>query len=179
MANLLLSTSTHLLQKPGLEGGVPWFELLSAWLWSIYLMVQWCSNSYWWFPGVCEMSQPSWGGGPTGSPPHARMTSSFQPLMQLLLFLMISASATCSSFSISMYQLDFASPSLCIGGIWVVFVSHVLQYYCISPGCYSRHRMYVGFIILFSGSYLCKHVLYSSVPCLLNILFFCTLSRRA
>ena len=49
-------------------------------------MVQWCSNSFWWFLGVCEMSQPSWGGGPAGSPPHAWMTSSLHPSMQLHIF---------------------------------------------------------------------------------------------
>ena len=27
MADLLLSTSEHLFQKTGLEGGVPWFQL--------------------------------------------------------------------------------------------------------------------------------------------------------
>ena len=32
------------------------------------------------------MFQPSWGGGPAGSPPHARMTSSLQPSMQLQIF---------------------------------------------------------------------------------------------
>ena len=35
---------------------------------------------------MCEMSQTSGGGGPPGSPPHARMTSSVQPSMQLHIF---------------------------------------------------------------------------------------------
>ena len=60
----------------------------------------------------------------------------------------MSALAACNASLIFMYQLDFVSPSPLIGGIWVVFVSHVLRYYCISPGCYPRHIMYVGFIIL-------------------------------
>ena len=61
-------------------------QLLSAWSRSVCLMIQWCSSRFWWFSGVCEMSQPSWGGGPAGSPPHAQMTSSFQPSMQLHIF---------------------------------------------------------------------------------------------
>ena len=77
MADLLLSTSVLLLQNLGLRAVYPSLSSSLSWSWSIHLMVQWCNSSYWWFPSVCEMSQPSWGGGPAGSPPHARMTSSF------------------------------------------------------------------------------------------------------
>ena len=46
-------------------------------------------------------------------------------------------------------SVRFLEPFPIYKGIWVVFVSHVLRYYCISPGCYPRHNMYVGFIIVF------------------------------
>ena len=135
-------------------------------------MVQRCSNRYWWFPGVWEMSQPSWGGGPIGSPPHSRMTTSLQPLMQLHIFDDVSLNCL-QNLLVCMYQSDFLSPLLFTGELWVVLIFHVLKYYCISLGCYPKHIMYVGFIIMFlSGPFLCQHVLYSSVPCLLDTLFF-------
>ena len=112
-------------------------------------MVQWCSSSYWWFPGVCEMSQPSWGGGPAGSPPHARMTSSFHPLMQLLPFDDIGLSRLQRLFDLHV-SVRFCEPFPLCRGHSGVFVSHVLKYSCISPDGYPRHHMYVGFIILFS-----------------------------
>ena len=71
--------------------------------------------------------------------------------------LMMPALAACSASLICMYQSYFVSPSPLIGGIWVVFVSHVLRYYCISPSCYPKHSMYVGSLIVFlSGSCLCR-----------------------
>ena len=97
---------------------------------------------------MCEKSQPSGGGGPAGSPPYARMTSSFLPLMQLL-----------SSDDIDLNRLqplyDLHVPIRCCEPVTVckghlgVFVSHVLKSYCISPDNYSRHSMYVGLIIVF------------------------------
>ena len=66
---------------------------------------------------------------------------------------MMLALATCSTSLIFMYQSDFVSPSPFTGGIWVVFVSHVLRYYCTSPGCYPRHSMYVGFLIVFLSAH--------------------------
>ena len=66
---------------------------------------------------------------------------------------MMLALATCSASLICMYQSDFVSPSPFTGGIWVVFVSHVLRYYCISPGCYPRHNMYVGVSLYFYLDY--------------------------
>ena len=110
-------------------------------------MVQWCSSSYWWYPGMCEMSQPSWGGSPVGSPPHTRMTSSFQPLMQLLLVDDIGLSRLQSLFDLHV-SVRFCKPFPMCRGHLGVFISHVLQNYCISPNDYSRHSMYVGFIIL-------------------------------
>ena len=110
-------------------------------------MFQWCSSSYWRFPGMCEMSQPSWGGGPVGSPPHARMTS-FLPLMQLLPFFDISLHLLWCLFDLHVSVRACEPFPACRGHVGV-FVSHVLKYYCISPDGYSRHRMYVRFIILF------------------------------
>ena len=73
------------------------------------------------------------------------------------IYLMMSALAACSTSLIFIYQSDFVSPSPFVGGTWVVFVSHVLRYYCISPGCYPRHSMYVGSLIVFLyGSRLCR-----------------------
>ena len=63
------------------------------------------------------------------------MTSSFYPFMQRLF-----------NFHISVI---FYEPFPVCRGSLGVFVSHVLPYYCISPDDYSRHHMYVGFIILF------------------------------
>ena len=147
MVDLLLSTSAHLFQKLGLGGSVPWFELFSSWSWSIHLMVQWCSNSYWWFLGVCEMSQPSWGVGPAGSPPHAWMPS-FHPLIQLLSYDDIGLSRLQRLFDLRV-SVRFCEHFPACRGHSGIFISHVLPYYCISPDDYSRHRMYVGFIMLF------------------------------
>ena len=72
-------------------------------------------------------------------------------------YLMMLALATCSASLICMYQSDFVSPSPLVGGIWVVFVSHVLRHYCISHGCHPRHSMYMGSLIVFlSSSCLCR-----------------------
>ena len=123
-------------------------QLLSAWSRSVCLMVQWYSSSYWWFPGVCEMSQPSWGGGPASSPPHARMTSSLQPSMQLRIFDDDGLSCLQHLFDFHV-SVRFCEPFPIYRGHLGCIVSHVLKYYCIIPGCYSTHIMYVEFIILF------------------------------
>ena len=122
-------------------------QLLSARLRSVYLMVQWSSSSYWWFSGVCETSQPSWGGGLAGIPPHAWMTSSFSAFdaAPYIWWCWPSRLQHLFDFHVS---VRFCEPFPISRGIWVVFVSHVLRYYCISPGCYPRHIMYVGFLII-------------------------------
>ena len=110
-------------------------------------MVQWCSRRHWWFPSVYEMSQPSWGGGPTGSPPHSRMTSSSQPLMQLHRFDDIDRSRLQHLLD-CIYQSDFQSPFLFTGASglfsYLMYSDSIVQ----SPGWYPRHNMYVGFIIM-------------------------------
>ena len=88
------------------------------------------------------------------------------------IYLMMLTSSAYSTFFLHV-SVIFLEPFPIYRGIWVVFVSHILRYYCISPCCYPRHSTYVGFIIIFlPSSCLCEHVLYFSVPCLLDALLF-------
>lgn len=79
------------------------FDLIVSCSWSIHLMVQWWSRLYQWFPGMCEMFQTSWGGGPLGIPPHARMhsyyatTSNAIPQIWWVRFLPIAMFIACAS----------------------------------------------------------------------------------
>lgn len=72
---MCLGSSFHSCSAPWIEQRVSLlpFGLVISCSWSIHLKVQLCSSLYQWFLGVCEMFQTSWGGGPSGSPPHARM----------------------------------------------------------------------------------------------------------
>ena len=45
-------------------------------------------------------------------------------------------------------SIRFLEPFPIFRGIWVAFIAHILIYNCTSPGCYPRHNMYVGFIIM-------------------------------
>ena len=76
------------------------------------------------------------------------MTSSLQPLMQLLVFDDIGLSRL-QRLSHLHVSVRFCEPFPMCRGHLGIFVSHVLNYYCISPDGYFGHGMYVGFIILF------------------------------
>ena len=93
------------------------------------------------------MSQPSWGGGPAGSPPHAQMNSSFPPLMQLLSFDDISLNHLQCLFNLHVPVSFCAYFPACRGHLGV-FISHVLPYFFISLDDHSKHCMYVRFIML-------------------------------
>ena len=74
--------------------------------------------------------------------------TSFPPLMQLLPFDDISLHRLWRLFDLHVSVRCCESFPTCRGNLGV-FVSHVLKYSCISLDGYSKHRMYVGLIILF------------------------------
>ena len=74
--------------------------------------------------------------------------TSFLPLMQLLPFDDISLHRLRHFFDLHV-SVSCCKPFPTCRGHLGIFVSHILPYYCIGPDDYSRHRMYVGSIMLF------------------------------
>jgi len=145
-----LSSSFYSCHAPWIELRVPSFPFAFIFTcsWSIHLMVEWCSRLYEWFPSVCEMFQTSWGGGPSGSPPHVNIPTHYAIASHAVSeswwvkFLPITLSIACTyprddPFSFVQPLLvhhDFSHcstlpPNHSIEGR--VIISHVVRYYCI------------------------------------------------
>ena len=107
------------------------------------------------------MSQPSWGGGPIGSPPHTRMTSSLQPLMQLHTFDDVGLNRLQCLF-VCMYQSYFQSPFLISGAselyLYLMYSGIIVQVLAIIPGTIC---MWDSLSCYLFGSCLCQHYVIS------------------
>ena len=87
--------------------------------------------------------------------------------------LMISASAACSALFYCMYQSDFQSPFLFTGAsglyLYLMYSDIIVQVLAVIP---SIICMWDSLSCCLYSSFLCHHVLYCSIPCLLDALFF-------
>ena len=125
---------------------------------------------------MCEMSRSSWGAGPTGSPPHTRMTSSSCPSMQLHTLDDVSINRLQRCF-VFMYQLDFHSPFLFSGAsglyLYLTYSNIIVQVLVVIPGTIC---MWDSLSCYLSGSCLCQHMLYYCVPWFSGHLIVCTIA---